>query len=110
MADNPQDKLTDFITSGTHDPEQKTRIISREQVVFDIAFYQAGADQDLEVPHMMAAAVRSELLMMAYQGRRSDDIVTMVRGLEESQVLASGIQEITKERHARRLANETGNR
>lgn len=105
MADNPQDKLTDFMTSGKTDPEQKTRMISREQLLFDMAYSEAGDDEALEVPHMKKTAERAELLMMAYQGRRSDDIVTMVRGLEESQILASGVQEVVRERKNRRAAN-----
>lgn len=103
MPEDPKAVLTRFITSGDEEPDQKTRIVSREQMAFTIAWGDVGAIDELEVPHMKDLAEKSEQLMMSFQGRRSDDIVEIARALDQQDMMATGVQEILAERKARRL-------
>ena len=105
MPEDPQTRTTTFITTGEEATEQKTRMISKEQLAMDMAFFGAGDIPELEVPHMKAVAFRSELVMMSYQGRRSDDIVEMTKGLEEKKLVAAGVQkmeELARYKHGRK--------
>lgn len=104
MPEDPKTRLTKFITSGEDNPEQKTRLISREQLAFTFAYDFTGGIKELEVPEFKDMAAKSMLLMMSYQGRRSDDIVEMTRGLDEQQLLTTGVQEIISERKERRAS------
>ena len=94
MVEDPKKKLTDFITSGSDEPEQKTRIISKEQMAFTMAFLSAGEIEELDVSFMQREAEKAELLMMSYQGRRSDDVVEMTKGLDKVDIRAAGVQAI----------------
>ena len=109
MPEDPKTRLTQFITTGEDATEQKTRMISKEQLAMDMAFASAGDIPELEVPHMKRIAERSELVMMSYQGRRSDDVVEMTKGLEEKDLIRAGVQPMVDYVKNKRTAN-AGNR
>ena len=92
LSEDPKKRLAEFETEGEDQQRQKTRLHSKEQARFYIAyhflsevlgddfdFYSEIADADMEI-------------MMSYKGLRSDDVRDMFRGMGDDDMLKVGNQ------------------
>lgn len=100
MKEDPRDKLTNFITTGGKSPEEKTRIMCKEQAEFYYAYLNLGAEPGLEF--FKEEAERDMRLMMSLEGKRSDDIVEMFKHIDRTDMFDVGLQPITDYNKSRR--------
>jgi hypothetical protein len=104
MVEEPKSKLTTWLTEGLRkQPEttdfDRTRVMSPEQK----AWYQAALA--VNVPYFTQRVVIDMHLMMAFKGKRSDDVVEAMRSTEQSDKIMSGVQPVTEELRRRNKYN-----
>lgn len=97
---DPKEKLTEFITTGEDNPDQKTRLTCKEQLEFYYSYMNLGAEPGLEF--FREEAERDMRLMMSLEGKRSDDIVEMFKTLREFPEMDIGLQPVTSYNRERR--------
>lgn len=96
MVEEPKSKLTTWLTEGLKKPQEttdfdRTRVLSPEQK----AWYQAALC--LDDPYFTNRVIIDMHLMMAFKGKRSDDVVEAMRSTEQSDKIMSGVQPVTEE-------------
>ena len=89
-----RERLTDFLTRGRDQPEQKTRVTCREQAEMYYAYLNLGREPGLEF--FREEAETDMEIMMSLEGRRSDDIVEMMKHIEELESRDAGLQPVTE--------------
>lgn len=104
MVEDPKTKLTNWLTTVPSDREAGTRIMSKEQKAFYLGY--SAVAKELDIPFFQAIVELDERLMMAYQGRRSDDVVEALRAVKEPDKLMSGVQPVTEELRKRYKSSE----
>jgi len=98
MPEDPKMKLTRHLTEGLPEFENAVHL-DRTRIMFSgqKEWYHACLALDDDY---FAKRVKSDLLMMmAYKGRRSDDVVSAMGALKESEKIATGVQPV--EQHLR---------
>jgi hypothetical protein len=95
--DDPKTKLTNWLTTVPSDREAGTRLMTREQKGFYLGYIALA--EVLDIPFFKEVVELDERLMMAYQGRRSDDVVEALRVVKESDKINTGVQPV--EQHLR---------
>lgn len=103
--DDPKTLLTKWLTKVDSDKESGTRLMSKEQKAFYMGYMALG--EELEIEFFKDMVKLDERLMMAYQGRRSDDVVEALRSVKEADKINSGIQPVQEELR-RRYKSEGG--
>lgn len=92
MADDPKGKLTDFITSGQTNPEEKTRIICKEQKEWYLACQVLGSKKGLDMDFFNELVELDMRDMMSYQGKRSEEVVISLSHLVGDDMANVGLQ------------------
>lgn len=87
---DPKQKLTEWLTKVNSDEEAGTRLMSKEQKSFYLGYYALA--EALGIPFFKEVVQLDERLMMAYQGRRSDDVVAALRSVTDSGTKETGLQ------------------
>lgn len=90
MAEEPKMLLTRWLTGVDSKDEAGSRVMSREQKAYYTG-YKAFADE-LDIPFFTKMVDLDERIMMAYQGRRSDDVVEALRTVTEQSARDTGLQ------------------
>jgi hypothetical protein len=96
MTDDPKTWLTRFLTEGTKQSDEKTRVMSKEQKDFYLLFEFLGSKLGLDLAFYKEIAEIDMRVMMSYQGRRSDDVVMALSRLVQSESENVGLQPILK--------------
>ena len=100
---DPRDKLTDFITTGDANSDEKTRVLSKEQLAFYYAYMNLGNEPGLEF--FKEEAERDMRLCMSIAkigSNRAEQVVEMFKALDESRDHDVGLQPITEYQKTRR--------
>jgi len=92
MGDDPISWLTKFLTTGKENPDEKTRVMTKEQKTFTLAYQFVGSKEGLNMPFYQTIADMDMRLMMSYQGKRSDDVVIALSKLKTEEEENVGIQ------------------
>jgi len=90
--DDPLAWLTRFITDGTTAPDEKTRVMSKEQLEFYYAYTFLGSEEGLGIGMYKELVEIDQRLMMSYKGLRSDDVVHALTSLQEKEDENVGLQ------------------
>lgn len=90
MPEDPKTKLTNWLTKVDADEEAGTRLMNKEQKAFYLG-YMALADE-LDIDFFKEVVMLDERLMMAYQGRRSDDVVIALSKIKDDEPKDVGLQ------------------
>lgn len=95
MANDPKNKLTDYMTQDGKATTERTRLMSKEQK----EWYLACDTLNLVLKWGTYASLKAqdEKAMMALQGKRSDDIVAMMRADQDQGSLTVGVEGKAKE-------------
>ena len=92
--DNPFSKLTKWLTEGKDDPNEKTRVMTKEQLEFYYVYLSLSKIHGI---HFYKDIVEiDEQLMMSHKGQRSDDVVKALVGVEKEKEEDAGIQPIRR--------------
>jgi len=94
MAD-PKSAGMDWLVKGTEKPAEKTRMQSREQKEYYDGYIFVA--EILDLPWLQKDAERDMVYMESFKGKRSDDIVEVVKGTDNKASLAVGIDGKAKE-------------
>ena len=95
MPEDPKTIVTRTLAQENDVPEVaeiKTRLMSRQQKAWDSA--QDKMIKAWDWDFLKREKIQDERLMMAYQGRRSDDLVEVAKSSGDNKVLSRGIQAI----------------
>lgn len=106
MAEDPKMMLTRWLTKVDSDKESGTRLMSKEQKAFYLGYMALGEELDIDFFREMVQL--DERLMMAYQGRRSDDVVEALRSVRETDKINTGIQPVQAELRKRYNSSQEG--
>lgn len=90
MPEDPKQLLTRWLTKVDSDEEAGTRLMNKEQKAFYMG-YMAIAEE-LDIPFFRTMVMLDERLMMAYQGRRSDDVVIALSKIKDDEPKDVGLQ------------------
>lgn len=93
MGPDPKTIVTETLATKNDDPniaEIKTRLMSRQQKAWDAAQDKMILAWDWDF--LKREKIQDERLMMAYQGRRSDDLVEVAKSADNNKLLTRGIQ------------------
>ena len=112
-SEDPKQKLTRWLTDvpeydGPSD-DAGTRLMSKEQKAFYNYYktlYEVLNKRGINVPILKTLVDRDERMMMAYQGRRSDDVVEALRSVKQEEKINSGVQPLTQELARRNYKTE----
>jgi hypothetical protein len=96
MTDDPKTWLTKFLTTGTSQTDEKTRVMSKEQKDFYVLFEYLGSKDGLDLKFYQTIADIDMRVMMSYEGRRSDDVVTALSRIIQGESENVGLQPIMK--------------
>ena len=100
---DPRDKLTDFITTGDANSDEKTRVLSKEQLAFYYAYMNLGAEPGLEFfRHEAERDMRLCMSIAKIGSNRAEQVVEMFKALDESTDREVGLGVVTDYNKARR--------
>lgn len=102
--DNPFTKLTNWLTTGTERPNEKTRVQTKEQLEFYYVYLSLAKMHGIDFYKDIVEI--DEQLMMAHKGQRSDDVVKALCGVKEDKEEDAGIQPVRK--FMKKKAEENG--
>ena len=77
MPEDPKIKLAQFETTGSENPEEKTRVESKQMIQLDMAYRQTHKALGDKYEFYKDIADKYDKIMMSHKGRRSDDIREM---------------------------------
>jgi len=98
---DPRDKYADFLTDESKSPDTQTRMMNRHQKNWTLANKYIGDRAGLSMSYRKKLAEQDERLMVAFQGRRSEEVVEATKAVEESKVRSTGIQAVIDHKRAR---------
>lgn len=106
MPEEPKQKLTSWLTHGIMRPDKtidfdRTRVMTPEQK----AWYQATLALNDEYFNNRVEV--DMLLMMAFKGRRSDDIVEAMHSTDQADKINTGVQPVNEELRRRQNKYKT---
>lgn len=90
MPDDPLALLTRWISQGTISPDEKTRMSAKEQLQMYLAFDFAVIEYGMTF--LKAVTLEDKALMMALQGKRSEEIVDAMKGFKAPMGMDVGMQ------------------
>lgn len=94
MPEDPKQKLTGWLTEGLRKPTdtEKMEDIDRTRLMFpgQKEWYHAALSLDDE--YFRTRVLLDMKMMMAFKGRRSDDVVTSLASLEKEDAVEAGLQ------------------
>jgi hypothetical protein len=96
-TDNPQTKLTDWITQGKTEPGEKTRVLSREQLEYYYAYSILGEEFDF----FKRFAEIDMRLMISFKGKSREEIIQALVGMTDEESEDVGIRPVRE--HFRRV-------
>lgn len=101
MPEDPKNKLTNWLTGGQqeikeHDDKDRTNINSKEQI--DFYFYYENLGRATGISFFSEMARLDARLMMSFKGKRAEEIVQAMVGIETLDRLKQGIQPPEKKR------------
>jgi hypothetical protein len=103
-TEDPKTKLTNWLTAVPAEDESGTRLMSKEQKDFYVGYKALG--RELDIPFFEKIVDLDERLMMAYQGRRSDDVVESLRSVKQEDKINTGVQPVQEELRKRYKSQE----
>jgi len=106
--DDPISKLTDWITKGKEQTEEKTRVMSKEQLEFYYGYTSLGFEETFGLKMYEKLAQLDQTLMMAYKGGRSDDVVHALTCATEAEETDTGIQPLSEHFKRKKQKREGG--
>lgn len=92
LSEDPKKRLAEFETEGEQHPKQKTRLHSKEQMQFYVAYHFLSEVLGEEFKFYGEIADADMEIMMSYKGLRSDDVRDMFRGMGDDDMLKVGNQ------------------
>lgn len=78
--------------------------MSKEQKSFYLGYKALG--DELDIPFFKRIVELDERLMMAYEGRRSDDVVESLRSVKQEDKINTGVQPVQEELRKRYKTQE----
>ncbi len=102
---DPRERLTEFITEGEREPEQKTNLTCKEQLAYYDAWLSLGREPGLE---FFAEEVRQDMeLMMSLTSvksikPRSEQVKEMFMSIDQEPLVETGLRAVTEYHKARR--------
>ena len=95
MAEDPKEKLTDWLTGGKPqraeaDDKDRTIINSKEQIEF--YYYYTMVGQATGITFFTEMARLDERLMMSFKGKRAEEVVQAMVGLDTEAKIKAGLQ------------------
>jgi len=108
MPEDPKIKLAQFETTGSDNPEEKTRVESKQMIQLDMAYRQTHAALGDKFKFYRDIADKYDKIMMSHKGRRSDDIREMFISQRDSRDIDVGHQPLRD--HMREKRRDDGNR
>lgn len=107
--DDPRNKLSDFETEGAEFPEQKTSLLSKEQLQFYIAYTEATKELgETDFGFYRRIAEYHARVMMSYKGFRSEQVKDMFISQREDKAIVGGHQPVSDHLRGRHDARRTG--
>lgn len=97
-------ELVKYITTGNESVQDKTRIMSKEQLIW--THQQMFIGEQYDFPWMKAEAQEDARLMMGFKGLRSDDVRDMAIGLDKAEKERKGGAIIAADAKERGKKNE----
>ena len=95
MGNDPKNKLTDYMTQDQKATTERTRLMSKEQKEWYLACDTLSMVLGWKTYGQLKA--QDEKAMMALQGKRSDDIVAMMKADQDQGSLNVGVEAKAKE-------------
>lgn len=94
MAEDPKQKLTTWLTEGLIEAKEDVEKtdVDRTRVMFPGQKEWYHACLSLDDEYFRNRALLDMKFMMAYKGRRSDDVVTSLASLEKEDAIEAGLQ------------------
>jgi hypothetical protein len=106
MPDDPKTKLTQWLTEGAEDPTEKSRIMSKEQAEFYHAYrFMAKV---LKIPEYQEFVEIDEVIMEAYQGKRSEEVVSAMKSIGDATASDVGKQPLRRHLQAQGGSDGSG--
>jgi len=99
-GDNPQNKLTDWVTTGRTNSDEKTRVMCREQLEYYFAYQILGEEFDF----FKRFAEIDMRLMISFKGLAREEVVQALTGMTEENEEDVGIRPVRE--HFRRVKNK----
>jgi hypothetical protein len=94
-TEDPKNKLTNWLTGGQREDKQnddkdRTIINSKEQIEF--YFYYTMVGEATGIPFFEQMARLDERLMMSFKGKRSEEVVQAMVGIDTQERIKAGLQ------------------
>ena len=104
MANDPKNKITDYMTNEKVAPDEKSRLMSGPQKEWYLE--QDTEARILKWGSSKALKEMDQKNMAAYQGRRSDDLVEMMRADQDKGAIQVGVDGTAHEYQKRRTQDD----
>lgn len=96
MPEDPKEKLTKWLTEGLAPADDRLHL-DRTRMMFRGQKEWYHAALALEDDYFTQRVERDQQMMMAFKGKRSDDVVESLRSVHEDGKIMSGVQPVTEE-------------
>jgi hypothetical protein len=104
MPNDPKNKITDYMTDPTKAPDEKSRLMSGPQKEWYLE-----QDTEFRVLGWGSSKALKEVdqkNMAAFQGRRSDDLVEMMKADQDQSAIQVGVEDKVREYQKGRQGGE----